>query len=418
MKNNKAIIITIGDELLIGQTIDTNSAWMAKRLNELGIDVVRRIAVGDTKEAIVDALDDAIARAAVVLVTGGLGPTADDITKPLLCEYFGGKLVVNEVALENVKTLFIRRNLPMLERNRKQAEVPDNCTVLQNSRGTAPGMWFEKNDAVVVAMPGVPHEMMGMMEKDVLPALQSRVTTDTILHRNILTAGIGESFLAEKIIAVENALPDYIKLAYLPSNWTVKLRLTAKGKNELQLTQEIEQFQQLLKETVGEYVVGTVDEPLESTLQQDFTAQGLTLAIAESCTGGGIGHTLTQVEGSSKFFTGSVVTYDMSVKERILGITAEDISQYGVVSENIAIQMAQRVRDVLHTDIGFGITGWLDKSEEPDKEPGGTVWMAVAGKDKIASRKFVFPYDRQRNKEVAVQMALLMIWKMIHGKAD
>lgn len=412
MKNNKAIIITIGDELLIGQTIDTNSAWMAQRLNEAGIEVIRRMAVGDNKADILKAMDNAKADAGLVLLTGGLGPTADDITKPLLCEYFGGAMVVNKEALENVKKIFARRNLPLLERNIRQAEVPDNCTVLQNARGTAPGMWFEKEGTITVALPGVPHEMMVIMEDGVLPKLHQHPSADVIIHRHIMTAGLGESFLAERIADIEETLPPYIKLAYLPANWILKLRLTAKGKDEASLIAETENYQQRIKERISEYFIALQDEPFEKILQRQFTNEGKTLALAESCTGGYIGHTLTQVDGSSRFFMGSIVSYDASVKSIVLKIPQQDIHTHGEVSENIARQMAERVRSLLGTDIGFGITGWLSTGV-PDA---GTVWMAITDGDKTFAKKYYFPYDRLRNKEIALQMALLTIWKFINGK--
>jgi len=417
MKSHKAVIITIGDELLIGQTIDTNSAWMAKELNLLGIDITERIAVGDVKLDIIRALDNSLEIADIVLITGGLGPTADDITKPLLCEYFKGKLMVNKAALENVKTIFQKRNLPLLERNLKQAEVPDVCTVLQNKKGTAPGMWFEKDGKIVISMPGVPHEMIGMMEDEVLPRLRKSASDGYyILHRNILTAGIGESFLAEKIVNIEASLPQHIKLAYLPANWMVKLRLTAKGNDKKTLTEEINYYRHQLISAIKEYVIASKDEPLEKILYSNFSTRKLTLAIAESCTGGYIGHTLTQVEGSSEFFVGSIVSYDISVKKDILGIAANDIVAYGEVSEAVAVQMAENVRRLLKADIGFGITGWLSNSAKQNDNETGTVWMAVCDKQQTKTQKYYFPYDRLRNKEMALQMALLMIWKFINGK--
>lgn len=416
MLNNKVIIITIGDELLIGQTIDTNSAWMAQQLNAIGADVVKRVAVGDEKEAIINALETSQKEASIVLITGGLGPTADDITKPLLCDYFGGKLIVNQEALENVKLIFGRRNLPLLERNIKQAEVPDVCKVLQNSRGTAPGMWFEKEGNVIVSMPGVPHEMMTMMEKDVLPELAKKIQAEVIIHKNIITVGIGESFLAERIAAIENTLPPHIKLAYLPSNWLVKLRLTGKGANEQKLLTEIENFQQQFVNEVKEYVISLEDAPLEKILYHDFIQQHKTLAIAESCTGGYISHTLTQIDGSSHYFLGGIVSYDISIKEKVLNIADADIQEHGVVSEEIAMQMANSVRKLMNSTIGFGITGWLSHIDDKQNPDAGIVWMAVCDENTTKTKKFNFPYDRVRNKDVALQMAMVLIWKFIHEK--
>ena len=416
MKKNKAIIITIGDELLIGQTVDTNSTWMAKHLNEIDIDVIKRVAVGDNKKDIVATLNNAIKNAEIVLITGGLGPTADDITKPLLCEYFGSKLVMNDAALENVKRIFAKRNFPLLERNRQQAEVPENCKVLQNSKGTAPGMWFEKDESIIVSMPGVPVEMMSMMENDILPALSSKNDREAIVHRHIMTAGIGESFLAEKIATIESSLPSYIKLAYLPVNWMVKLRLTAKGKNEHDLAKETEAFQKLIAEAISEYVITLSDEQLELILHKNFIETKQTLALAESCTGGYVGHTITQVEGASTYFLGSIVSYDTSVKENILGISREDINRNTEVSEDVAKQMAEKVRIKLNADIGFGVTGWLSSSSKQAESDTGIVWIAVSNDKRTETKRFYFPYDRMRNKELALQMSLLTIWKFINDK--
>ena len=294
----------------------------------------------------------------------------------------------------------------------RQAEVPDNCIVLQNAKGTAPGMWFEKDGVVIVSLPGVPHEMMAIMEEGVLPRLHHHHSSEKIIHRHIMTAGLGESFLAERIADIEASLPPYIRLAYLPANWILKLRLTARGTDEAQLIAETEKYLQLIKERIPEYFITLKDEPFERILQKQFTQQHKTLALAESCTGGYIGHTLTQVDGSSRYFMGSIVSYDASVKSIVLNIPEQDILTEGEVSEAIARQMAERVRHLLHTDIGFGITGWLSTGV-PDA---GTVWMAVTNGAKTFAKKYYFPYDRIRNKEIALQMALLTIWKFINEK--
>jgi nicotinamide-nucleotide amidase len=392
---------------------------MAKQLNAMGAEVIKRIAVGDEKNAILHTLNTSLKEASIVLITGGLGPTADDITKPLLCDYFGGKMVTNQEALENVKRIFNRRNLPLLEVNLKQAEVPDVCVVLQNPKGTAPGMWFEKDEKVIVAMPGVPHEMMAIMESGVLPALEKRIPKEEIVHRNILTAGLGESFLAARIEAIEKALPPNIKLAYLPGNWMVKLRLTGKGKDAKALTLLVEKFQQQIAEALEAFVIVLEDERLEKILYRDFVALKKTLAIAESCTGGYISHTLTQVDGSSHYFLGGIVSYDASVKENSLSIPKETILQHGTVSEEVTKQMAKQVRLQMKSDIGFGITGWLSQYTDGEINPdAGTVWMAVCDDKMVKTKKFRFTYDRIWNKEVALQMALVLLWKFIHGKEN
>jgi nicotinamide-nucleotide amidase len=415
MATTRASIITIGDELLIGQTIDTNSAWMAQRLNEIGIDVVRRVAVGDAKEAIWDALDEELSKAEIVLITGGLGPTADDITKPLLLEYFGGKLVRNEAVENHVRDIFQKRNFPVIERNLMQADVPDSCEVLFNARGTAPGMLFRKGKQLIVSMPGVPEEMKGIMVAHVLPILSSSFHSDFIVHQTILTAGLGESFLAEKIKDLEAVLPAYIKLAYLPHYRFVKLRLTGKGKDHERLEQEIEQHKKQLAKRLEEHVVALEDITLEQVIGQLLTAQNKTLGIAESCTGGLIGHKLTQVVGSSKFFRGSVVCYDAAIKVSLVGVDEKTIQENGVVSEQVAAQLATGAMKVLNTDFGIGITGVLGPKMEDDI-PVGTVWIGVANKVKTIAQCFHFQYDRNKNKEIAADMAMLQLWKLIQGK--
>jgi len=412
----QASIITIGDELLIGQTIDTNSAWIAQRLNKLGIHVVRRIAVGDVAEDMKAAINEEMARTPIVLVTGGLGPTSDDITKPLLCEYFNGKMVVNEQVLEHVKGLFEKRNRPFLEINMKQAEVPDVCTVLHNRMGTAPGMLFEKNGKYLIAMPGVPFEMMTIMEDEVIPFIRNNFTSDAFVHRTILTSGEGESFIAEKIKDIEQALPQYIKLAYLPGMGIVKLRLSGSCADEQGLIKEMEIWQQRLKDRLENIVVALEDTPLEYVLGKSLLEKNKTVSFAESCTGGNIGHYITQVTGSGNYFMGSAVCYQNEVKESLLGVKKETIDTYTAVSRQTAEEMAKGGLKLYSSDCCLSVTGKLSEGGVDKDIPVGTVWMAVADKDRVVSKEFRFHYDRLRNKEMAVQMALLMVWKFINGK--
>jgi nicotinamide-nucleotide amidase len=416
MANTSASIITIGDELLIGQTIDTNSAWIAQQLNALGIAVLRRVAVGDERGAIVDALDEEIDNADIVLVTGGLGPTADDITKPLLCEYFGGKLVVDEKVLAHVKDIFTRRHRPFLDRNMKQAEVPDVCTVMFNRVGTAPGMMFRSGEKVIIAMPGVPFEMMAIMEDEVIPYLKANTTSDVFLHRSVITAGEGESFIAERIIDLETALPSHIKLAYLPAFGIVKLRLTGSGANEAELVKELEYHQQAIAARLDNIVIALDDVPLEVLVGNVLLEKNVTLSLAESCTGGNIGHLITQVEGSSRYFIGSIVCYQNEVKENILGVPAQTIAEYGVYSEPVAIAMAEGARNVLKSDYSLSVTGLLSADENEQKVPVGTVWMAVSDSNRTVTKEFRYHYDRKRNKEMAVQAGLLLIWRFLQNK--
>jgi nicotinamide-nucleotide amidase len=411
----KASIITIGDELLIGQIIDTNSAWIAQQLNTIGIDVQRRVAVADTKEAIVQALKEEMLLSDLVLLTGGLGPTADDVTKPVLCDFFGGTLVVNEQVLAHVKEIFLRRNRPLLERNLKQAEVPDVCTVIPNELGTAPGMLFEQQGKMIVSMPGVPFEMKGMMQATLLPLFQQRYQQQqVIVHRNILTFGEGESFLAEKIKDIEAQLPENIKLAYLPSPYAVKLRLTARGVDEEALIARTEHFQMQLAERIASHVVSFDDQPLEAQIGAVLKDKHLTLGLAESCTGGYIGHRLTQIPGSSAYFKGSVVTYATSAKVNLLGIDAALIQEHGVVSEAVALAMAEAAARSLDTDIGLGITGIFSASEYEDHSPVGTLFIALSAKGFRVSKQYRLYHDRIQNKETATQIALYLIWEFIN----
>jgi nicotinamide-nucleotide amidase len=449
MSNIAAAIITIGDELLIGQTIDTNSAWIARHLNELGIDVIRRVAVGDNRAAIVKALDEEIAGATIVLITGGLGPTSDDITKPLLSEYFGGKLVVNERVLAHLKEIFTKRNRPFLERNMKQAEVPENCSVLFNKMGTAPGMMFQiqnskfkiqkaaaagevqqstipipnsqflipDEEKVIIAMPGVPFEMMSIMQDEVLPVLRERFFSDALFHRTIVTAGEGESFIAEKIQALEEALPGHIKLAYLPDAGMVKLRLTGRGKDKELLSRELEARQGEIADLLGDIVVARDDVPMEKIIGDALLANGKMLGLAESCTGGFIGHLVTQVNGSSKYFNGSIVSYSNDVKHNVLGVRQETIDNCGAVSEQTVTEMAKGALRVLNSDYALAVSGVLGPQGGTERVPVGTVWMAVADKETVKTKVFRFHYNRQQNKEMAAKMGMLMIWKFFNRKS-
>jgi nicotinamide-nucleotide amidase len=415
MSNIAAAIITIGDELLIGQVIDTNSTWIAQRLNEQGIDVLRRVAVGDYRNAIIKALDEEIAVASLVIITGGLGPTADDITKPLLNEYFGGTMIVNEHVVTHLKNIFEKRNRPFLERNMKQAEVPDVCTVLFNKMGTAPGMWFEKDGKVIISLPGVPFEMVSIMENEALPRLKKRFSSGALLHRSIITAGEGESFIAEKIEDIESALPEHIRLAYLPGAGMVKLRLTGRSDDAAKLSSELDQWQKQLAARLDHIVVALEDIPLEAILGRWFTANNATLGMAESCTGGYVSHHITQVKGSSAYFKGSIVCYSNEVKEKILGVKKETIEKEGAISEQTVIELVKGALRVLDVDYAFAVTGMMSDGGE-EKVEVGTVWMAVADKNKVVTRKFWFPYDRVRNKEMTVSMGMLMIWKFLNPK--
>lgn len=405
----QAIIITIGDELLIGQTIDTNSAWIAQQLNQIGIGVEKRIAVGDNDEAIQRALDESIPNADIIFLTGGLGPTADDITKPLLCRYFGGKMIINETVLQHVKDLFTKRNRPFLEKNLKQAEVPDNCQVLFNRMGTAPGMWFEKDNCIIISLPGVPFEMQNIVSEEVLPRLATKFTQRHIIHKTLITVGVGESFIADKIEDIENALPEHIGLAYLPSPGLVKLRLTTEGEDKAALSHEVDVRASLIEQRLGNIVAATEDIPFEEIIVRQMKEHRLTLGLAESCTGGYVASKITNVPGSSVIFKGAIVSYANEVKEHILKVSNETLNTVGSVSEATVIQMAEETRKVLDTDIALSISGILGPGGATAEKPVGLVWMAIANKQKTVTKQFNFFYDRIRNKELAANAALNMI---------
>lgn len=414
--NIYASIITIGDELLIGQTIDTNSAWMAQELNKIGVWVKRRVAVGDSREGIWQSLDEELKQSDIVLLTGGLGPTADDITKPLLCDYFGGKMVVNEQVLEHVKNIFLRLKRPLLERNLKQAEVPDVCEVLMNERGTAPGMLFRRQEKIIVSMPGVPHEMKGLMSKKVVPLLLKEFNMPVILHRTLLTAGVGESFIAEKIQLWEEALPGHIKLAYLPNYGMVRLRLTTQGTDEKALQAEIDDLFKELQELVQEWLVADKDEPLEKALGDLLLARNKTIATAESCSGGYIAHLLTSVPGSSAYFKGTVVAYSYDAKETILGVNHSTLESKGAVSEETITEMFNGLMRVTTADYGIATSGIMGPGGGTEDKPVGTVWVAVGSREKMVAKRLHFRFDRAKNIELTAAHALLMLFQFVKAE--
>lgn len=421
MENNtaatpaKVSIITIGDELLIGQVVDTNSAWMAQQLNLAGFHVHHRVAVGDVWDDIWQALDQESERADIILITGGLGPTADDITKPLLCQYFGGKLVLHEPTLKHLEHLFTSvLNRPLTDRNRKQAEVPDVCTVLQNDRGTAPGMQFERNNTLYFSLPGVPHEMQGLMSSKVLPVLQQRFNPGIVEHRYLLTAGIGESDLADRILNFETALPAYIKLAYLPHYGMVRLRLTAKGaSNDTHIIAELDKQFALLQEQVTDVMVVNEDITLQAMAGKLLKQHNKTMATAESCTGGYISHLITAMPGASSWFYGSVVSYANKIKETVLGVTPETFTTTGAVSEETVTQMITGILKVMNTDYAIAVSGIMGPDGGTPEKPVGTVWIAVGNAHRTETRKFKFRYDRMRNIEMTAFNALNMLRKLI-----
>jgi nicotinamide-nucleotide amidase len=425
----QASIITIGDELLIGQVVDTNSSWMAQELNKAGIRVARRVAVGDVWDEIWTALNEESKHAQIILITGGLGPTSDDITKPLLCKYFGGKLIIDEGARQNVVNIFTKLNRPIIERNLQQAEVPDVCTVIQNKRGTAPGMWFTKPQAalpstqtdssngegkiIFVSMPGVPHEMKGMMEDYVIPQLSQQFKFPAIVHRTLLTAGAGESFLAELIKNFEAALPTHIKLAYLPNYGMVRLRLSATGFNKTAVENDIAAHFEQLQLLVKEYLVTNEDEPLERVVSKLLLAKNKTLCTAESCTGGYIAHLITSMAGSSAFYDGSVISYSYGAKEDLLNVSHQSLLTNGAVSEEVVTEMARGALRNIKSDYVIAVSGIMGPGGGLPEKPVGTAWIAVGNAQKIIAQKVQFRFDRARNIQLTAAAALNLLRQFI-----
>jgi nicotinamide-nucleotide amidase len=417
MEKVNASVITIGDELLIGQIVDTNSAYISQELNKAGVWVKRRIAVGDDATAIRQALDEETNQSDLIILTGGLGPTADDITKPVLCEYFGGKLILNDQVLSHVTYLFehvYKRPLPLLESNRRQAEIPDVCTVLMNEKGTAPGMLFEKNGKYYFSLPGVPWEMKALMQKEVIPRIQTLFKTPYIVHQTLLTAGVGESMLAEKIKDFESGLPKYMKLAYLPHFGMVRLRITASGENKNQLDEDIEKEFKTLKQLVKEWMVIDEDLSLQQALAKLLKERKQTVGTAESCTGGYIAHLLSRDAGASSNYKGSIISYDNKVKEDVLGVKAETLEKAGAVSRETVMQMAEGGLRQLKSDYIIVTSGIMGPDGGSEHKPIGLVWIAVGNKEKIIANEFHFRFDRSRNIEQTAITALNMLRKFIN----
>ena len=374
----QAEIITIGDELLIGQVVDTNSAWLGRTLGEDGIKVTQITSVQDDADQIARAVNEALARVSIVLVTGGLGPTRDDITKHTLAELFGMRLVRDEQVYETVRRQLAVRGIAFNELNRGQALVPDGCTVLPNRNGTAPGMWFERGGHVVVSLPGVPFEMEHLMEDEVMPRLKTRFALRQIVHRTMITAGLPESMLAKRIEAWENALPPYLKLAYLPNPGAVRLRLSAYEVEGESVAREIESRFEALRRIIPHNIIGFETATMQEVVHKILTERSLTLATAESCTGGSIAARFTAMPGASAYFLCGVVSYSNESKAELLGVDPADIARYGAVSEQVARQMAEGVRRAAGADYGVATTGIAGPSGGSAEKPVGTVWIAVA----------------------------------------
>ena len=411
----KAELITIGDEILIGQIINTNAVFLAKELNKIGIEIAQITSISDQKEHIIEALDASTKRAEVVILTGGLGPTKDDLTKHTLCEYFNDTLIKNEEILAHIEEIFKKYiNTPINNQNRQQALLPSKATIFKNDHGTASGMWFEKKGQVIISLPGVPFEMKSLMNQSVIPQLQKHFIRPFILHKTIMTYGLGESAIAERIEAWENNLPQTIKLAYLPNIGRVRIRLSSVGSDEELLKNTINSEIEKLLPLINDIFVGFEDETsLEIQIKEGFVKQQKTLALAESCTGGEIASRLTQVAGASEYFKGCAVAYHTQSKTDLLGVSEALINKYSVVSKEVASAMAENARKKFNATVGLSTTGNAGPSKGDSDAEIGTVWIAIAIQDKIVTKKFLFGRHRERVIGKSVNKALELLMNQI-----
>jgi len=409
-------IITIGDELLIGQVVDTNSAWMGEQLNLIGLRVVQITSISDQREHILKALEEAAGRAEIILITGGLGPTSDDITKPTLSEYFNSPMAFHPEVLKEVERIFSSRGFKVTEVNRKQAEVPACATVMSNHNGTAPGMWFEKDGRIYVSMPGVPFEMKGIMADYVLPRLKTLFTSQAIYHKTVLTQGMGESMLASRIEDWEKALPQTIKLAYLPQPGMVRLRLTGVGTDQEIVRNLVENEAQKLIPLIGELIYGYNDDKLETIIGQLLIEKGATLSTAESCTGGYLAHLITSIPGSSDYYYGSIIAYHNNIKQTLLGVSETDLQTHGAVSREVVIAMAEGARKRLGTDYALSTSGIAGPDGGTPEKPVGIVWIAVASPTATEAKLLNLGINRQRTIHMASVNVLNMLRKELIKK--
>ncbi|MFC2106817.1 competence/damage-inducible protein A [Bacteroidota bacterium] len=408
-----ATIINIGDELLIGQVINTNAAWLGEQLNLIGISIKKVLVIPDQESDILNALKNAEKSSEIIIITGGLGPTKDDITKECLCKFFDSELVFHQESYDNIIRLFSSRFRIMQDVNKRQADIPDACTPIHNANGTAPGMWFEKNGKIFISMPGVPFELKPMMEDYILDKLKERFSDQVIIHKTILTQGIGESALAEIISEWEDNLPENIKLAYLPQPGMVRLRLSCTGQERKKLQKQLDKEIDTLKNLIPELIFGYDKETLEAIIGNLMLKNKASLSTAESCTGGNIAHLITTVPGSSKYFLGSVVAYSNKVKMDLLGVKEETLIAHGAVSEECVIEMAIGIKTKLSTDYSIAVSGIAGPDGGTETKPVGTIWIAVSGPSQIIAKKFTFGNNRERNIRTASVSALNLLRKVL-----
>ncbi len=409
----KAQIITIGDELLIGQTIDTNSAWIGSELSKLGFDIIRKISVHDRRNDILEILGECRGKSEVILITGGLGPTSDDITRQTLCEFFNTRLIINKEVLDMIEQMMQKRGFRMNDNNRRQAEVPESCRVLKNSAGTAPGMWFESEGSVFVSMPGVPHEMKHIMIEHVIPDFRKRFTSQSVIHSNIMTYGVPEARLAELLAGFESSLSSEIKLAYLPASGIIKLRLTGTGPDRELINSKIEEHVRNLYQLIPDLIFGENEDSFEIVVGKILKDKGMTLCTAESCTGGRIAQMLTSVPGSSQYYKGSVIAYDNSIKRDQLGVPAKIIDKHGAVSKEVVSLMAEGARKLLKTDFSVATSGIAGPGGGTESKPVGTIWLAVASSKGTITENHIFGTDRITNINRFSVAALNLLRKQI-----
>ena len=407
----KATIITIGDEILIGQILDTNSRYISRALNAHGIVVAERTSIGDNRTQIIETLDHALAQSEVVIITGGLGPTKDDITKHTLCDYFDSSLRYDEVEAEHIRTMLAARNIAFNDLNRGQAMVPECCTILHNAHGTAPGMWFERDGHVVISLPGVPFEMQHLIDEEVMPRLKARFELREIVHRTMITFGIAESILAERIASWEESLPDYIHLAYLPAPNVVRLRLSAYEVKGKEVRHEIDLLFEELRSIIPDNIAGFEEASVEELVHNILTERGQTLAVAESCTGGTIASKFTAQAGASAYFLCGVVSYSNDSKSKVLGVKMSDIAQYGAVSEQVAMAMAKGVMAISGADFAISTTGIAGPTGGSKDKPVGTVWIGIATPDKCYAVLKNCGTDRSQIISRATAYAIAMLYE-------
>ncbi len=406
-------IITIGDEILIGQVVDTNAVWISQQLNKNGVRVGEMVTISDDRDQIRLTLDRYLGRYDLLIMTGGLGPTKDDLTKQTLAEYFNSKMITHPEVEEKIKTYFRERGRSMIESNRSQADVPDNCRVLMNHHGTAPGMWFEQKGTILVSLPGVPYEMKGLMQDHILPEIQQRVVVPHVVHKTIMTQGVPESYLAEILKEWEEELPECVKLAYLPRPGIVRLRLTIIDKCASDAEQMLEVIIGKLLKIIPQHIFGYDDMSLEESLGELLKEKGLTLSTAESCTGGNIARLITSVPGSSGYFTGSVIAYENRIKSDVLGVDALVIDKEGAVSKEVVEQMARGIMGYYGTNVAIATSGIAGPDGGTEEKPVGTTWICVTYGDKILAKKFRFSGSRDRIIDQASFSAMQLLRRVV-----